>query len=156
MIPSRALPFLNELEKGSFPMASSTVLHRPAKSFDRSVLLLKSDQARLLKEHLTRFLTAARTSLATQEEPLLNVFCAHGKRGWTITVFLRRKHRPDAYFAPGKSGIFVSPGAIDMAGVVITPRLSDFQRLTADTVRGIYREVSLEEAALNKIIADLS
>ena len=156
MIPSRALPFLNELEKGSFPMASSTVLHRPAKSFDRSVLLLKSDQARLLKEHLTRFLTAARTSLATQEEPLLNVFCAYGKRGWTITVFLRRKHRPDAYFAPGKSGIFVSPGAIDMAGVVITPRLSDFQRLTADTVRGIYREVSLEEAALNKIIADLS
>jgi glycosyltransferase involved in cell wall biosynthesis len=152
MIPSRALPFLDELENGSFPIASSTVLHRPAKCGDRSVLLFKSDQAGLLKEHMTQFLTTVRKQFTMQEEPLLNVFCTYGKRGWTITVFLRRKHRPDAYFALGKSGIFVSPGAIDMAGVVITPRLSDFQRLTADTVRDIYREVSLEEDDLNSII----
>ena len=152
MIPSRALPFLNELERESFPIASSAVLHRPAKSFDRSVLLLKSDQAPLLKEQITQLIATARKLLATQEEPLLNVFCTYGKRGWTIIVFLRQKHRPDAYFARGSRRIFVSPGAIDMAGVVITPRLSDFQRLTADTVRGIYREVSLEEDNLNSII----
>lgn len=156
MIPSRALPFLNELKRESYPIASSAVLHRPGKTCDRCVLLFKSNQTGLLKERLTLFLAAARKSLATQEEPLLNIFCTYGKRGWTITVFLRRKHRPDAYFAPGKSGVFVSPGAIDMAGVLITPRLSDFQRLTADTVRSIYREVSLEEAALNKIIAGIS
>jgi len=152
MLPSRALPFLNELERGSSSIASSAVLHRPDKSCDRSVLLFKSNQPLLLIEDLLRFLGAARKSQAAQEEPLLNVFCAYGKRGWTITVFLRRKHRPAAYFAPGKSGIFVSPGAIDMAGVVITPRLSDFQRLTADTVRDIYREVSLEEDDLSSII----
>ncbi|HPL10534.1 MAG TPA: DUF4922 domain-containing protein [Smithellaceae bacterium] len=155
MIPARALPFLNELKEGSFPIAPSAILHRPAKNCDRRVLLFKSDHAGLLKEHMTRFLDAARKQLATQEEPLLNVFCTYGKHGWTITVFLRRKHRPDAYFAPGKSGIFVSPGAIDMAGVVITPRLADFERLTGNAIRSIYREVSLEGDTLNPIIEAL-
>ncbi len=155
MIPSRALPFLNELERESFPIASSTVLHRPAKSFDRSVLLLKSDQAPLLKEQITQLIATARKLLATQEEPLLNVFCTYGKRGWTIIVFLRQKHRPDAYFARGSRRIFVSPGAIDMAGVVITPRLADFERLTGNAIRSIYREVSLEGDTLNPIIEAL-
>ena len=157
MIPARSLPFLNELEKGSFPIAPSTVLHRPAKSCDRCILLFKSDHAGLLKEHLERFLTASGEHLtAAKDEPLLNIFCTRRKNHLAVTVFLRRKHRPDAYFAPGTRRIFVSPGAIDMAGVVITPRPADFKRLDADTVRGIYREVSLEEAAENKIIADLS
>ncbi|HRS82611.1 MAG TPA: DUF4922 domain-containing protein [Smithellaceae bacterium] len=152
MIPARALPFLNELEKRSFPVAPFSVLHLPAKSFDRGILLFKSDDAGLLTEHMTRFFAAARKQTATQEEPLLNVFCAHGKHGWTITVFLRRKHRPDAYFARGNRRIFVSPGAIDMAGVVITPRLADFKRLDADAVRSIYREVSLEKDDLHAVI----
>ncbi len=152
MIPARALPFLNELEEGSFPAASSSVLHLPTKSFDRSVLLFKSNHAELLKEHMTRFLAAARELLTAKDEPLLNIFCTHGKHGWTITVFLRRKHRPDVYFGKGGKGIFVSPGTIDMAGVVITPRLTDFERLTARDIRSIYREVSLEEEDLNFII----
>jgi hypothetical protein len=68
---------------------------------------------------------------------------------------LRRKHRPDAYFAEGEERIFVSPGAIDMAGVVITPRLMDYERLDCSVLRDIYREVSLDEETLNKIIKQL-
>lgn len=155
MVPARSLPFLNKLEEGASAIASSSVFRRPAKSCDRGVLLFKSDDAGLLKEHLERFLAAARELPAVKDEPLLNIFCTHGKHGWSITVFLRRKHRPDVYFAPGESGIFVSPGAIDMAGVVITPRLADFERLTGNAIRDIYREVSLEEDTLNPIIEAL-
>jgi hypothetical protein len=68
---------------------------------------------------------------------------------------LRQKHRPDAYFAEGKNRIFVSPGAIDMAGVIITPRLNDYKRLDCNTIRYIYQEVSLPEDMMNIIMKEL-
>ncbi len=51
-------------------------------------------------------------------------------------VVPRRRHRPEGYPEP-----LVSPGAVDMAGVVITPREEDFLGLDAEGIRGIYREV---------------
>ena len=71
-----------------------------------------------------------------------------------MTIFLRRKHRPDAYFAEGNKNIFISPGAIDMAGVVITPRLSDYERLLGSTLRSIYSEVSLSQETFTQILKE--
>jgi len=41
---------------------------------------------------------------------------------------------------------------VDMAGVVVTPQFSDFERLDCSGMRSIYREVSLDEETLEKII----
>lgn len=60
-------------------------------------------------------------------------------------VFARRKHRPDCYFAQGRGSCMVSPGAIDMGGLIITPRKKDFERMTARLAQSILREVSLTE-----------
>ena len=70
-------------------------------------------------------------------------------------IFLRQKHRPDGYFAAGDKKIFVSTGAIDMAGVIITPQIIDFNRLGRNTISGIYREVSLPEELMNTIMNEL-
>lgn len=67
-------------------------------------------------------------------------------------IFLRRKHRPDDYFAPGNKRIFVSPGAIDMAGVVITPLAMNYENLDSAAIGNIYREVSLKDETFHKII----
>jgi len=56
-------------------------------------------------------------------------------------IFPRRKHRPDCYYAEGEKRIMVSPGAVDMAGVLILPRLEDFEKITSDDIRKIYDEV---------------
>jgi hypothetical protein len=85
----------------------------------------------------------------------MNVICTYIGDRWRLFIFLRRKHRPDAYFAEGENAIFISPGAIDMAGVIITPRLNDYDRLECDTIRDIYQEVSLPEDVLNIIIKEL-
>ncbi len=53
----------------------------------------------------------------------------------------RRAHRPSCYTAEGESQLLVSPGAIDMAGVIITPREEDFEKITAEDVKRIYGEV---------------
>ena len=65
-----------------------------------------------------------------------------------ILVFPRKKHRPDCY----ADGVLVSPGAIDMGGVIITPREEDFETLDYDTVAGILREVSYSEEEVRSYI----
>jgi hypothetical protein len=100
-------------------------------------------------------LKAAQKILATNDEPLVNVICTYTGNCWRLAIFLRQKHRPDAYFAEGKNRIFVSPGAIDMAGVIITPHLDDYNRLDCNTIRDIYQEVSLPEGMMNTIMNEI-
>ena len=91
----------------------------------------------------------------TNDEPMVNVICNYSGNRWRLIVFLRQKHRPDAYYAKGENRIFISPGAVDMAGVVITPLLDNYNRLDYNAIRGIYREVSLPDSTLNSIVMEL-
>jgi len=90
--------------------------------------------------------------LAIQTEPMMNVLCTYEDKAWRLIIFLRQKHRPDDYFFEGDKKIFVSPGAIDMAGVIITPMEIDFMRLNAEITTKIYNEVSLSDNILNEIL----
>ena len=62
---------------------------------------------------------------------------------WLSVVLPRRKHRPDCYTAMGDDQMLISPGAIDMGGLLITPREQDFRRLTAETAAAIFSEITL-------------
>lgn len=153
MIPAPALPFLRRL--ADLPPALFVPALGGAAGFycDRAVAVLESEKPDVLKDAFLRLVKAFQTVSGTAHEPPVNVFCQAGPNRFRLTVFLRGKHRPDAYFAAGKKRLFVSPGAIDMAGVIITPRPADFKRLTADAVRDIYREVSPDEKTLQRILA---
>ena len=48
--------------------------------------------------------------------------------------------------------VVVSPGVIDMGGLLITPVARDFERLDAAAVEEIYREVSLEGKFVTRAI----
>ena len=56
----------------------------------------------------------------------------------------RKAHRPTCYSAEGDERLLVSPGAIDMAGVIITPRAEDFEKITEEDVRKIFSETGME------------
>lgn len=55
----------------------------------------------------------------------------------------RSAHRPDCFYDEGDARMTVSPGAIDMAGVIILPERKDFERITADDIRRIYSQVGV-------------
>lgn len=75
------------------------------------------------------------------EHGLRNILIWKDASGRLHTLFLpRRAHRPSCYFA--EDGFMVSPGAVDMAGVLILPRREDFDRLTRADILKIYDEVS--------------
>ena len=77
-------------------------------------------------------------------EPMVNLFTLYSaSEGWTTIVFPRRKHRPDCYFADGEARRIVSPGALDMGGVLILARKEDYDSVTAEEAYNIIKEVAL-------------
>ncbi len=75
-------------------------------------------------------------------EPRINVICRYDDGIWTTIVFPRKKHRSSHYINMDDQ-IMISPGTIDMAGVLITPRYRDFQRVCKIKIAEIFDEVSL-------------
>ncbi|MBO4851227.1 MAG: DUF4922 domain-containing protein [Prevotella sp.] len=89
------------------------------------------------------------------EEPMLNIVAWVYEGEVVSVVFPRRRHRPRSYTAPGDSRRMVSPGALDMAGLVITPLEADFRRLDAAEVTGILREVAIGDDDLQRVVSVL-
>ena len=74
----------------------------------------------------------------------------------TITIiFPRKKHRPACYAAEDSKQCLISPGAIDMAGLIITPRHEDFDALTSQQAAEILAEVTLSESEIATIMRKL-
>lgn len=93
---------------------------------------------------------------ADDAEPMLNVISWRNGEDFFAVVFPRKKHRPQCYTAEGEAQFIVSPGTLDMAGLIITPRAEDFERITPEVAFGILQEVSLSESEVESIIENLS
>lgn len=78
-----------------------------------------------------------------ESEPRYNLFAWQDKqRGFTMAYFPREEHRPACYTATGGEQLLVSPGALDMAGLLVTPRKEDFDKITESDITQIYKEVA--------------
>lgn len=90
-------------------------------------------------------------------EPRMNVITWRqeggvGREDEIVTlIFPRKKHRPDCYPNP-----MISPGALDMGGLIITPQEEDFRNLSAEQAAGILQEVTMSLEELRPIINEIS
>jgi hypothetical protein len=84
-------------------------------------------------------------------EPMVNLICTYERRRWTVYLFPRARHRPAFFYAEGADRLLVSPGAIDMAGVMVVPEREHFDKIGATEVRTIFSEVSLTETEVNEV-----
>lgn len=87
-------------------------------------------------------------------EPMMNLVCWRNGDEFITILFPRKRHRPACY--PNGSddlqqSLMVSPGALDMAGLIITPRQEDFNHITAAQAIGILREVSLDAEEFSSV-----
>ena len=96
-----------------------------------------------------------------QWEPRMNIVCWRQQWGAgredeiVAVIFPRKKHRPDCYFAQGDEQLLISPGALDMGGLLITPREEDFRRITPERAVAILREVTMTREELEPVIAKI-
>ena len=79
------------------------------------------------------------------EEPMMNIVAWRQGDEYLSVVFPRRKHRPDCYYADDDSQRLVSPGSLDMAGLIITPRQEDYERLNTAEIQAIIDEVAVTD-----------
>lgn len=74
----------------------------------------------------------------------VNLFCFIGNDGYLRLVRVERKaHRPD-FYGNGPGEWLVSPGAIDMCGIIILPRKEDFDNITPELTARIYGQTGIE------------
>ncbi len=85
-------------------------------------------------------------------EPMMNIVAWRHDDEFLSVVFPRTKHRPDCYYKKGGEQYIISPGALDMAGLLITPRQEDFERITPEIALGIFDEITLKGEALQAVI----
>lgn len=64
-------------------------------------------------------------------------------------IIPRKSHRPELYFLQPPLRRSVSPGAIDMTGVIITPYSADFNQLTDTEIATIYSQVAFPNGYFN-------
>ena len=91
----------------------------------------------------------------SSDEPMMNIVSWRSNDDFLSVVFPRTKHRPDCYFKEGAEQFVISPGALDMAGLIITPRQEDYERLTPEIALGILDEITLKGEALQQLIDSL-
>jgi ATP adenylyltransferase/5',5'''-P-1,P-4-tetraphosphate phosphorylase II len=77
------------------------------------------------------------------DEPSMNVLAFRDDGEFKTIILPRAKHRPDFYYAEGDAKIMISPGTVDLGGVVILPVEKDYHRITIDHLRQMLTEVML-------------
>lgn len=76
------------------------------------------------------------------QEPSMNIIAFYEDNRYHLHIYPRKQHRPIQYTLEGVQQILVSPGAVDIAGLIITPRLEDFEKIKKEDVEDIYQQVS--------------
>ena len=133
---SEGIPLVDKLRDNEPPQKDEPITIQP---FGFPIIIIKGSDPVRLWEYISDM-----TIYDGEYEPRMNVL-SFNRDGQVITAIIpRSKHRPDCYYAD-EGKILVSPGGIDMFGMIITPRKEDFENLTEKQVLGIYRQVTQQQ-----------
>ncbi len=119
----------------------------------RKLILIESAEQKMIEKSFRKFFKAYKDFSKEEVEPMLNILCIYNEEfGWSVIIFLRSKHRPECFYKNDPDRILISPAAIDLGGVVITPREEDFVRIDKGFLQQIFREVSLDEKTFSILV----
>lgn len=116
------------------------------------VIISKSEDS---DEELFHRLYRSMPMRGDESEPMMNIIAWRKGDEFISVVIPREKHRPDAYFAEGEAQMMVSPGALDMAGLIITPREEDFSKINFDKATALLRECGISAEKMEAIVSNL-
>jgi len=111
----------------------------------RKLILIESTEQKVIENSFRKIIKAYDNLSKTESEPMMNILCTYNEEfGWSVIIFLRKKHRPECFYKTDSEKILISPAAIDLGGVVITPREEDFVRVDKELLQQIFGEVSFD------------
>ena len=116
------------------------------------VIISKSEDS---DEELFHRLYRSMPMCGDESEPMMNIIAWRKGDEFISVVIPREKHRPDAYFAEGEAQMMVSPGALDMAGLIITPREEDFSKINLDKATALLCECGISAEKMEAVVSNL-
>lgn len=138
------------VERAGWMSSEEYGLHLP---FNFMSAVIKGDIAGLEDLALTESAFGIDSETGKKDNKLVNAFFWISDSGYLrIVVVPRRAHRPSLYFLPEGERFVISPGAVDIAGLLIVPRKEDFDRLTPETAARIYSETAFSGSLPKEII----
>ena len=151
MSPEQAIPMVDQIaamvtENAGQEMLAKLKVSREGACYAgyldcRAIFFCMTKSPHYLLEHLSRAVDCLPAAIESPLEPMVNLIIS----GWDGTyyglLFPRKAHRPDCYFKPDPDCMVVSPGAVDVAGLIILPRQEDFTKIDREMILKIYQEV---------------
>ena len=116
------------------------------------VIISKSEDS---DEELFHRLYRSMPMRGDESAPMMNIIAWRKGDEFISVVIPREKHRPDAYFAEGEAQMMVSPGALDMAGLIITPREEDFSKINLDKATALLCECGISAEKMEAVVSNL-
>lgn len=108
----------------------------------RSCLLLESEDKEEVQDLFEDIYQYLHHLQPEEEEPMMNVIAFTEGNKYKLHIFPRKAHRPRHYYENGKRQLLISPGALDMAGLMICVREEDFEKINKQDIEDIYSQVS--------------
>lgn len=132
----------------------------------RAFFICITDDRNFLCKRLTAVVNFLKEETRNAEEPKINLIISrldtpstlpslHGgkeKTGFMGIIFPRRAHRPACYFKKDGDMMLVSPGAVDIGGLIILPRREDYERMNRELLLGIFSEVCFGKEIFKNLI----
>jgi hypothetical protein len=120
----------------------------------RRFLALEGSRRDLIGEGFSRYLHVLREKTGEADEPMVNLLGSYQDGAWRILVFPRTRHRPSFFFAEGEKRLLISPAAVDVGGVSVTPLEEDFKKITRDHIVQMFDEVTLGKDAFRQSVEE--
>ena len=138
---SQGIPLVEKLIANEPTAKDEPVTIQP---FGFPVIVIKGSGSARLLDYISRM-----SIYDGEYEPRMNVI-AFNRNGQVMTAIIPRgRHRPDCFYTTGPGKIMVSPGAIDMSGLIITPREEDFESLSERQILDIYHQVTQSQPQIS-------
>jgi hypothetical protein len=119
--------------------------------YHRNVIVIESKRKEKVVNQFVRIYDTLEIK-AGEKEPMLNSVTWYEKNKWIICIFPREVHRPKCYFAEGETNILLSPASVDLSGVCVLPLEKDFDKITADDIKAVFKEICVSDERLIEIL----
>jgi len=119
----------------------------------RGIILIEGANSDSAAHMLMNIISKMKDILSTPGEPKMNLLGSYDRTMWQVAIFPRQKHRPGVFFLPENERILISPGLVEMGGIVVTPAEKDFHIVDHDLIQEIYSEVSVDSEIIEKILS---
>ncbi len=126
------------------------------KPFGANCIAFVSDNVESIEQAFSKAYSYLAERTPEQAEPMINVLGWKWNDKYVLTLFPRQLHRPSQFFAEGDENILLSPAAVDLGGVFITPLEKDFVKITAEDLIDILNQILISDAEMDAFCLFLS